>query len=538
MAISSGFFNSVNGDRRYLASNFADYFASFIGNGVFPNPSTGLQVVESNNMNINVKAGKGWINGYYVKNDGDYNLTLATADGVLNRIDRIVMRLDYSTRSIDIVVKKGTFASSPVAQNLQRDADAYELALADVYVGKGVTSITQSSITDQRTNTSLCGIVKGTVDQIDTTDLFAQYDTSFYEWFETVKDYLNDTAVGNVANELAEHVLDGTAHGIGDKNTLTTAQKSTLVGAINELADYVRTPGYATATGTNAYAVTLNPAPTSYKEGMGLVVKITNASTGAATINVNGLGAKPILKTNGLAVSDLKAGAVYTLRYSGTAFILQGEGGDKKEIATSIMNQVLQDYAITYIDDIYIYAVDTSVAYGGTMAYKILRDTNTIVKTINKKNSAQVITSYTPDGIVESYLGYTSYVYDENGTLLKQENLSANRMWFGYYNSYLYISEGSTSDVSYLRFTLSGTLINTFLKTNGLAYDGVHNLKICFKPNTNIIVMSLLQVTRSFAFMLKDVDCSAITTRIIQSSQIGSNNIESIKNKVHNAYCV
>lgn len=233
MAIRSGFFNSVNGDRRYLADNFAEYFASFIGNGVFANPSNTFQVYEKENMIVNVKAGKAWINGYIAVNDGDYNLTITNADGVLNRIDRIVLRLDFNVRAINIAVKKGAFASTPVAPTLQRDAEVYELVLADVYVGKGITRITQSNITDQRMNKDLCGVVKGTVDQIDTTDLFNQYGSAFQEWFETVKNYLNDTAVGNVANKLAEHELSKGAHGLGIAELNTTAK--TIREAINEV---------------------------------------------------------------------------------------------------------------------------------------------------------------------------------------------------------------------------------------------------------------------------------------------------------------
>lgn len=175
MAVRSSFFNSVNGDRRYLANNFAEYFASFIANGVFPNPSNGLQVYEKQNMTVIVKPGKGWINGYFAVNEYDYELTFDNADGVLNRIDRVVLRLDFTNRAIDIAVKKGAFASSPVALTVQRDADAYEIVLADVYIAKGSTSISQSNITDQRLNTALCGIVHSLVNQVDTTTIFNQY---------------------------------------------------------------------------------------------------------------------------------------------------------------------------------------------------------------------------------------------------------------------------------------------------------------------------------------------------------------------------
>lgn len=95
------------------------------------------------------------------------------------------------------------------------------------------------------------------------------------------------------------------------------------------MADYVKHPGVATTTNTgNAYAATLSPAPIAYVNGMGLVLTINADSTATSTINVNGLGTVPIKKANGGAVTNLKAGGVYTLRYSGTSFILQGEGGE------------------------------------------------------------------------------------------------------------------------------------------------------------------------------------------------------------------
>ena len=118
MAIRSGFFNSVNGDRKYNASRFAEYFASFIGNGVFPNPSDNLQVIANNNMTITVKPGKAWINGYILINDDDHILTLDTADGILDRIDRVVVKYDVSAREIRIEVKKGEFSSNPTAPDL------------------------------------------------------------------------------------------------------------------------------------------------------------------------------------------------------------------------------------------------------------------------------------------------------------------------------------------------------------------------------------------------------------------------------------
>lgn len=175
-------FNSVNHDRKYKAEDWTEYFRTFIGNGVFPSPSDGLQVQAGNNMNVVVKAGKAWINGYFFFNTSDMAVTLDTSDGVLNRIDRIVVRWDLTTRDVTLQVKKGAYSASPSPLPLQRDADAYELALADVAVNKGVVSITQANITDQRLNMALCGVAAALINQIDTSAFNAQLQSWFEEY--------------------------------------------------------------------------------------------------------------------------------------------------------------------------------------------------------------------------------------------------------------------------------------------------------------------------------------------------------------------
>ena len=185
MAVRSGFHNDVNGDRVYDEADFAEYFACFIGNGVFPNPSNGLQVYENSNMTTVVKAGKAWINGHYVINDSDYIFAHDIADGLLMRIDRIVVQYSKADREIKIVLKKGVFASAPVAPPVLRNADFYELVLADVIIGNGVTQINQGNITDQRLNNELCGIVHAVVNQVDTTTIFNQYQSWFSNYSVT-----------------------------------------------------------------------------------------------------------------------------------------------------------------------------------------------------------------------------------------------------------------------------------------------------------------------------------------------------------------
>ncbi len=224
----SSFFNSVSHDRTYRAEDWAEYFASFIGNGVFPVPSTGLQVVVDNGMNLLLKAGKAWINGYFYNNTSDLTIAIGTADGQLNRIDRIVVRWDLTNRIISAEVKSSAYSASPTAPALQRDADIYELALADVSVGAGVTAITQSKITDQRLNTSLCGVVAAVVDQIDTEAFNAQLQAWFAEYqslsaaeYNTLVSYMNSLKLqGNTQYDAFEqHMADFEAQAAADFNS-------------------------------------------------------------------------------------------------------------------------------------------------------------------------------------------------------------------------------------------------------------------------------------------------------------------------------
>lgn len=194
----SGFFDAnlvgEEYDRVYVAANFAAYFASFIGNGVFGGHSDELQVVANASpaMNVVVSSGQGWIYGYWYENTEDLILSVDVADGVLNRIDSIVLRLDYSQRSMYCAVKKGTPAVNPVAPTLTRNADAYELQLATVRINAGAINIQQANITDTRLNANVCGFVVGLIQQFDTTAFGIQLETFIADYITAANAQYND----------------------------------------------------------------------------------------------------------------------------------------------------------------------------------------------------------------------------------------------------------------------------------------------------------------------------------------------------------
>lgn len=211
MAITSGFFNSLAGDREYNAAHWADYFAAFISNGVFPNPSTGMQIMESSGLTVNMMAGRGFIDGYWIKNDSAYPITLDAAEPVLDRIDVIGFKLVIGTREVIPFYKKGDPSSTPTMPTPERGSEI-EYILGSINMTHGKTEIAQVDITDQRLNTSVCGVVHGVVEQVDTQTIFNQYKS----WWESQQDTTGYLTVA------------------GDNPSLDTDDKK-IIGAINEL---------------------------------------------------------------------------------------------------------------------------------------------------------------------------------------------------------------------------------------------------------------------------------------------------------------
>lgn len=299
MAEKSSFFNSVSGDRKYKAEDWASYFGALIGNGVFPNPATNLQVVPgASGLTVTVHAGKAWINGYYYNNTDDLTLTLPTPDGSKKRIDRIVVRWSLSDRKISAQVKSGTAATNPSAAVLQRDSDVYEIAIADVLVGVAATSITSASITDRRYDSSLCGVVTGTVQQIDTSAFAAQVqsflddsEAEFSTWLDGIQNVLDESTAGNLLNLINTHKAD-----TNNPHQVTAAQigaatTSAMQTALNGKANTSHTQAASTITaGTLAGKVQANQTAMA---GTGaqvrdIVLTTTDPSAGSTSTYPNG----------------------------------------------------------------------------------------------------------------------------------------------------------------------------------------------------------------------------------------------------------
>lgn len=159
--ITFGFFDSVDGDRKYSADDISNFFETLIPDGVMAEPENTLQVCESSGLTIKILPGWGFIQRKWIHSDADVYLTLDQPDIILNRADRIVLRLNRTLRTMEIAIRRGTASESPVLPSLQRDDTIWEISLAYVMVWAGAESITQNDIGDERNDAAVCGRILG-----------------------------------------------------------------------------------------------------------------------------------------------------------------------------------------------------------------------------------------------------------------------------------------------------------------------------------------------------------------------------------------
>lgn len=105
---------------------------------------------DSTGLQVKVDTGKAWIQGYYFKNDALVILPISTADTSNPRIDRVVVRVDWTTNTIQLAVLQGVPATSPTPPALTQNTSRWEISLAQVYVGANVSTIAAGNITDER----------------------------------------------------------------------------------------------------------------------------------------------------------------------------------------------------------------------------------------------------------------------------------------------------------------------------------------------------------------------------------------------------
>jgi hypothetical protein len=186
--ITYGYFNSVNGDRKYNADQMSEYFKGLVSDGVFANVGGAMAVIaDGSSMSVSVSTGRAIIGCKWIENDAAYPVTITAAHATLSRYTAVIVKLDETNRLIKITTKDGTPAATPTEPSIDTST---ELCLAMILVPGGSTVIPQSRVTDKR-GSSLCLWVTGLITQLDTNQLFLQWQQLWNVWFTGLTEDLN-----------------------------------------------------------------------------------------------------------------------------------------------------------------------------------------------------------------------------------------------------------------------------------------------------------------------------------------------------------
>lgn len=216
MSITSGFYNSLNGDRKYNAEQMSAIFDGIINDGILANVGDTFTVRASIGTTVTIAAGRAWFNSTWVYNDALYPLTLTNSELLLDRIDAIVIEInrDDNIRKSDIKAVKGVPSSNPVYPELTNEGVIHQYPLAYIYRSAGSTEITQADITSM-IGKSVCPYVTGILQVQNIDNIVAQWEAEFDEWtaaeksdFMTWFRELETVLAGDVATALAEHVIE------------------------------------------------------------------------------------------------------------------------------------------------------------------------------------------------------------------------------------------------------------------------------------------------------------------------------------------
>ena len=176
MSVSSGFFNSLNGDRKYNAAQMSAIFDGLIIDGVFASIGTAFAVKAAGGLTVNVGIGKAWFDHTWTVNDSILPMTAPEAEVLLDRIDAVVLEVNgtESVRENTIKFVKGNPSSAPSRPTLTNEGNVHQYPLCYIYRKYGTAIINQADITPM-VGTESTPFVTGILQTISLDELLGKW---------------------------------------------------------------------------------------------------------------------------------------------------------------------------------------------------------------------------------------------------------------------------------------------------------------------------------------------------------------------------
>lgn len=317
MGTYAKFYNSENNDRVYDADSFSEWLRPFFKTGVFNGE---LQVLASSGMEVIVDTGNAFIEGKLKKFDSQTTLTVEQASANSTRIDAVVCRRNDTDRDFTLMIVKGTtVAPLPVREN-----GIYDIVLAHITVPASAVEIKQENITDTRMNADICGWVVSNVEEVDFSQVTAQWADyianfeadelqAFNEWFDTIKGQLSTDQAGSLQLQIDEQ-----ANKIATNTANISANKADIDANSADITSLQQT------TQTNTSDIATNKSDIQAIKSHDDDQDISIATNSTSITNLNNATRINLLKTtlqtqtkNGVTCTN--NGGTYTLNGTATA---------------------------------------------------------------------------------------------------------------------------------------------------------------------------------------------------------------------------
>lgn len=176
MSVTYGFYNSLNGDRKYDSAQISSIFDGLIVDGIFASIGTAFAVRAAGGLTVNVGIGRAWFDHTWTLNDSILPLEAPEAEVLLDRIDAVVLEVNAmeSVRANSIKFVTGTPSSVPVRPTLENEGGVHQYALCYIYRKFGTTVINQADITNM-VGTEETPFVTGILQTISLDELLGQW---------------------------------------------------------------------------------------------------------------------------------------------------------------------------------------------------------------------------------------------------------------------------------------------------------------------------------------------------------------------------
>ena len=280
MALTFGFYNSVEGDRTYDAVQFGQIFDGIITDGVYATYLKAMVVKASENAGeVIIQPGRAWFNHTWSYNDADLVMQAPSPEVLLDRVDALVLDIneEQNVRTNSFMWVQGTPASvNPERPTLIHTTTHNQYPLCYVRRHAETTTIYTEDITNM-VGTSECPFVTGVVEGIDLDMWVNQWDAEFHTWenttkagfttwFNGIKGQLDEDAAGHLQNEIDSINED-------------------IIDLIVSISPYYEAGG----SGQNCYTGNHVPGDYVLTKWDGLVRVTTNVTAG--TVIIEGVGA-------------------------------------------------------------------------------------------------------------------------------------------------------------------------------------------------------------------------------------------------------